>query len=148
MIWNDNTTNTGRQKFYTNQKFKPNEWDALWIYSVCCVWCWECIVGVLDNSKGPSPDDVPPLILKNCASTLTLPLCLLLVVLVCFSCQVRDVVTYQTTVELRFFFKLLFWLMKESKLVNCGASQLENFWCLWNIHSGFYQELVQLKMFM
>jgi hypothetical protein len=31
----------------------------------------------LDSNKGPGPDGVPPLILKNCASAFALPLCLL-----------------------------------------------------------------------
>jgi hypothetical protein len=32
----------------------------------------------LDSSKSPCPDDVPPLILKNCASAFALTLCMYL----------------------------------------------------------------------
>jgi hypothetical protein len=39
----------------------------------------------LDSSKGPGPDGIPPLILKNCALAFALPLSLLLGTVVCYS---------------------------------------------------------------
>jgi hypothetical protein len=37
---------------------------------------WNALLD-LESNKGPSPNGVPPLILKSCASSFALPLCLL-----------------------------------------------------------------------
>jgi hypothetical protein len=89
----------------------------------------------LDRREGPDPNGVPPLILKNCASAFTLPLCMLFnrsLVTCIFSDRWkllfvtpifksgRSTMIYRITVALRFlsaiaklFEFLVYWVMYE-----------------------------------